>query len=308
MTQAGILLIASIAGIPVVARRLCVAVLLLSPLAWCSSHATAQVTKVHYRIESLRSDRLYEYYLELLTLALDSTKRKYGDYELVPLYNMNFSRALITARKNTVANFIFGTSYSREMAAEFALIDKPIDMGLLSYRVCFTSTDLLENFKHVHTLDDLIGYTIGQGSDWLDVPLLRANGLTVVEYPIYNTLFSAVARGRFDLFCRGISELKIEWDAHKSLDGLAIEKYFALYYPFPRFLWTNTRNTQLVDRLTEGLNKVLESGQAKALTEKHHRASIDFSNLRQRTLIRLKNPNLVGLKSDFEKYFFNPLE
>lgn len=51
-------------------------------------------------------------------------------------------------------------------------------------------------------LDDLACYKAGQGFDWVETSVLRANGLPVMTSANSETLYGMLAAGRFDYFPR----------------------------------------------------------------------------------------------------------
>ncbi|MBK8187826.1 MAG: ABC transporter substrate-binding protein [Cellvibrio sp.] len=261
---------------------------------------------VHYRVESIADDGMYTYYIELIKGALDNTQEEYGPYQLIPLFELTFPRAKLLAKNNLVSNLLIGTSYSTEMASQYAFVPLPIDFGMMSYRVCFTRKEKLAELKQATQLDQLRQYTIGQGKSWLDVEVLKANGFNVIEYASYKSLFPSVARGRFDLFCRSVTEILPEWDAHKSINNLALDESFALYYPFPRFFWTNKNNHLLLERVTKGLTRMYQDGTALKIWKKHNQKNLDFAKLSSRRIFYLHNPQLEGIDLNFKQYFYNP--
>lgn len=261
---------------------------------------------VNYRVKTINNEGKLNYYMELLDSALKRTESEYGPYQLGPMLELTFTRAKRTAKHNTIPNLILGTSYSKEMETDYAYIPIPMDFGITSYRICFTSKDKVEELKKVKTINELRRYSIGQGKDWLDVAVLRANGFNVVEYPNYKSLFPAVVRGRFDLFCRSIDEIYPEWEIYKNTKNLAIEESFILYYEFPRFFWTNRENKILIERLTKGLQSIFEDNTALQIWKKHHLQNIEFVKPKSRNIFYLENPLLNDLQNDVNQYYYDP--
>lgn len=251
-------------------------------------------------------DQRLNYETALLELALEKTREAFGPYKLQPGYAMNLPRAISMARNNEVENLFFKTSYSTALNREFAHPPYPLDRGVLGYRVCFVHSALAEEVSKIQSLNQLRQYTIGQGSGWLDVDILRHNGFTVIESDNYANLFLMLSAGRIDLFCRGVTEVQNEWQAHKDLPGLSLNNSFALYYPLPRFFWTHKNNQLALQRISRGLQLALADGSADKLWQKHHGRYLDFVQLPQRHIFTLENPNLEGIESDFEEHFFRP--
>lgn len=292
-------------------KRIFTALLSLFLLACAGSIQLASAQSnfvVHYRVESIKSDHIYDYYLQLLDEAIKATEEEFGAYTLVPVFDMSWERAKQTARKNSIDNLLIGTSYSSALEKELSYIPYPIDLGMMSYRVCFSSIALLPDLAKVEDLESLRRYSVGQGKNWLDVQVLEANGFTVVEHSAYESLFRSVARGRFDLFCRSINEILPEYEARKHIKNLEVEKSFAIYYTFPRFLWTNKSNVELQERVSKGMALVLQRGVARELWLQHNQESLNFADLKSRRIFKLSNPLLKDIDVSFEQYFLNPFD
>src|SRR5262249_37190127 len=122
---------------------------------------------------------------------------------------------------------------TRERDARLRAISIPIDFGLIGWRVLLIRRDAAAKFSEIRTLSDLAPRTAGpagQGHDWPDLPILRANGLTVVPSSTYEGLFQMLARRRIDYVPRAVSEFAGELDEHASLP-LAIEPALMIHYP-----------------------------------------------------------------------------
>ncbi|MFE8730059.1 hypothetical protein ACFX56_23830, partial [Aeromonas hydrophila] len=98
------------------------------------------------------------------------------------------------------------------------------------------------------------------GKGWLDVDILRHAGLEVMEVDGYEKLFKMVARGRFDLFCRGVSELRSEQLTHDEVEGLKVDDALMIYYPLPRVFYTNANNREALKRVEQGLQIAWQDG------------------------------------------------
>jgi hypothetical protein len=282
-----------------------IVILLLANAAKVNSQVQSPFV-VNYRVKAVNNEGKFNYYMELIDTALKRTEQEYGPYKLSPLPELTFTRMKRTAKDNSISNLILGTSYSAEMEADYAYIPIPMDFGITSYRVCFTRKEKIEELKRIKSINELRRYSIGQGKDWLDVAVLRANGFTVIEYPNYKNLFQAVARGRFDLFCRSIDEIRPEWEIYKDIKGLSIEESFIIHYEFPRFFWTNRENKLLIERLSKGLSSIFEDSTALTIWKKHHLKNIEFVKLKGRNIFYLENPQLNDLQNDFNPYYYDP--
>jgi len=139
------------------------------------------------------------------------------------------------------------------------------------------------------------------------VDILRANGLPVEVIPTYESLFSMVARNRFDLFCRGANEVLEEYESHRHIEQLRVDRRFALVYPLPRFFYAHRNNRAALNRIHKGLTLAFEDGSLMALWRKEYQDSVVFSGLHHRRLFFLDNTRLKGLDPRYQRYNYNPL-
>jgi len=121
-------------------------------------------------------------------------------------------------------------------------------------------------------------------------------------------LFPMVAASRFYFLCRGANELKTEWEANKDLKNFAYDSSFVIFYPLPRYFWTNKLNTQAIERLHYGLQIAFDDGSMHEVWRKHYQQAVDFSKLNERRVFKLENPGLDGVVPGFEKYFYDPFK
>ena len=230
--------------------------------------------------------------IALLYEALERTVPEYGPYVLKPSSEpMNEARYLQELRSGKAITIAL-SSTSVEKERDFLVVRIPLDKGLLSYRISLISKSAVNRINQVKTLDDLKKLTIGQGVGWGDVKVYQANGLNVVtnEYP---ALFPMVAASRFDLFPRGVNEYRGEFEQHvKANPNLAIDQHLLLYYPWPYYFFFNKSSPALRNRVEAGLRKMIRDGSFDKIFAQFHRDDIEKAHLRDRTIIRLKNPLL----------------
>lgn len=258
-----------------------------------------------FRRAESEKDLRYEYDNELLRLALESTIETDGPYQLVPSPIMNYARARAYISDNSLPNFIIKLSYEPRFESQgMAYAPFPVDLGIVGYRVCFANPEVAEQFSQAKTYNDLRNFNYGQGTGWADVEILRHNGFTVTEVSEYESLFRMVANRRFDLFCRGANELLDEMNMHQHIQNLSYDKSIALFYPLPRFFYTNATNTSALDRIHRGLINAYDNGSLQRLWRKHYQKGIDFVELDQRRIFILENPLIKDLKFDYQKYFY----
>lgn len=262
-----------------------------------------------YRKPESDSDHRYDYDNAVLKLALEKTRKEYGNFRFQASPPMNYSRAIEDSRNKVYPNFFIKLSYEdrfAEMGLTYARF--PIDLGIVGYRVCFVRSALKAQLEKTTNLTELKRYTHGQGIGWSDVQVLRHNGFTVYEVSNYESLFKMVAAGRFDLFCRGANELFDEYRLHSNITQLDYDSSFAIVYPLPRFFFTNTTNKKAIERVTKGLQAAYLDGSLQQLWREEYQRSIDFAGLKKRRIFRIENPQLSKINFNYQKYNFDPLK
>jgi hypothetical protein len=109
----------------------------------------------------------------------------------------------------------------------------------------------------------------------------------------YENLFKMLMKKRFGFFPRGINEAWNELNSKgKTYPDLAVEKYLALYYPFPIYFFVNKNKPELAQKIEHGLEIALEDGSFKKLFFEYHDTIIKQANLNDRIVFRLTNPIL----------------
>lgn len=247
-----------------------------------------------------------EYNISVLRLALDKTVASYGPYELIVKDKTTTARALELTRDNHFPNFFSKQSATKARTEELGYVPFPVDLGIVGYRIFFVAPRSMEQLNAVKSLDDLKKLTIGQGLGWLDNRILEYNGFNVVTGSSYESLFKMVAKGRFDLFARGSNELYREYISHQYIKGLNYDKNFVLYYPLPRFFFTNNANQLAISRVYKGLQMAYKDGSLIKLWDKLYKESIDFADIKNRTIFNIENPYLTGMDDSYKQYLYVP--
>ncbi len=261
---------------------------------------------VTYRSQESVNDIRQEYNIALLELALQKTTTEYGPYKLIPSIRMNAARSLVAAKNNEFENFFIKRSVSKMLLNELSYVSFPVDRGIVGYRVFFVSPDARDRLKNVNTIEELKLFTMGQGIGWLDIKILEHNGFRVITGSSYEGLFNMVARGRFDLFPRGTNELYGEFKSHSTIKDLIYDDSIALYYPLPRFFFTAKKNLIARKRIEDGLIAAYNDGSFIKIWKKFYTQSLDFVDLKNRKILKIDNPFLVGVDKSYERYLYTP--
>lgn len=267
-----------------------------------AQHPTVFHTPAKETSESGR--RTYSY--NLLKLALDKTVADYGPYTLNEVRDLSVKRMHLVADNNKYENFIVKLTYSDSYQDRYIYAPFPAEFGGMGYRVCFVAPTFYEESNRVTTLEQLRMYTIGQGVNWPDTKIIRANKINVSEVRHSESLFSMTDKGRFDFFCRGITEPKWEIDQYDGDFPLVLNKSFVLRYTLPRFFYTNKENTAAIERITEGLKRAFNDGSAFAYYESLYQDYIDFVKIKDRTIIDLTNPDLRFIDNSYQQFIIPP--
>ncbi|KZM44337.1 hypothetical protein OA92_06620 [Marinomonas sp. SBI22] len=233
------------------------------------------------------------YFIDVLKLALSKTEERYGRFELNKAdIEMNQLRALKNLEnKNNIDVVWTMTSIEREELLEPIRI--PLLKGLLGYRVFIIRKGTQPSFSAVESLSQLKALSAGQGADWPDTSILKANGLTVVEASGYSILFSMLERERFDYFPRGVNEPWAEVSAHAD-KGLEVEKTLILQYPAPIYFFVNKDNQALAERIELGLRRAIEDGSFDIIFRNHpaNKEIFNLAEIEKRRIFKLANPFL----------------
>ncbi|MFZ6780652.1 substrate-binding periplasmic protein [Undibacterium sp. Ji83W] len=234
---------------------------------------------------------IYEYRWKLLELALAHTRDE-ANVRLEPFAEeVTQNRGISLLQSGAIDVIALGTNAERE--AQMLPVKIDILRGIIGYRVLvIRKTDQ----AGIAMMDEQAlrqQLTFGLNSQWADLPILRANGFTVVTSTNYENLFGMLAAGRFDAFTRGLNEAYLEIEKHKEqFPQLTAEKSKALYFPYPVYFWVNKDNQLLASRIERGLKLALADGSFRQLFESYHAKEIKQLASEKRQLIRLSNPVL----------------
>jgi len=262
---------------------------------------------ITYRSPESDKDTRYDYDNESLRLALEKTEAQWGAFRLVPSPKMNCARAIEYHHENRLENPMFKLSASTKLCAKNAYAPFPLDLGIAGYRVFLVSKSMDKKLSTIHSLEELRKLTIGQGHGWLDIDILDSGGFTVVPIPTYESLFSMVAEGRFDLFSRGINEVKQEYHSHSKTKNLTLNRDVGLYYPLPRFFFSNKKNAKATKRIYEGLEIAYHDGSLIKLWKKHYGPSLDFAQIESTKFFQIRNQFLTGVPDTYKQFMLpNP--
>ncbi|MGI0115607.1 substrate-binding periplasmic protein [Zooshikella sp. RANM57] len=263
--------------------------------------------KVVYPPPESENDTRFSDLIEILEMALKKTEDKYGGFELMPYKTvMREIRYIEELKKGGSVNVIW-SSTSPDKERELLPIRIPLRKGILGYRVSLINKSNQAKIDQLNTLADLQKVTIGQGTGWGDVVIYEANNIKV-RTASYESLFKMLNADRFDLFPRGINEAFAEYEARKDENkNIAIEQKLLIVYPWPYYFFTNQNDTQLADRLREGLDTMMADGSFDDIFNKYSGDAVSKANIANRRIIKITNPMLPPeTPVDDERLWFKP--
>lgn len=240
---------------------------------------------IHY----FPSGAIYEYRWKLLELALAHTNDTKKPLQLVPFTeNVTQNRGISLLEAGDIDVIALGTNAERE--AQLLPIKIDILRGIVGFRLLVIRSADQERITRMDDISLRKQLMFGLNSQWADLPIMRANGFSVVTSSDYENLFVMLAANRFDAFPRGLNEARRELDERKqNYPQLAIEKSKALYFPYPVYFWVNKNNVALAKRIELGLTRSLADGSFRKLFESYHAAEITAIKKEKRKVILLDN-------------------
>lgn len=255
--------------------------------AWIGQVAAAETTLRYFP-----SGLIYEYRWKLLELALAQTKVAGETVRLLPYAeDVTQNRGVQLLQSGAIDVIALGTNDEREEKMRPVKID--ILRGIVGFRLLVIRAGDQRRISRLDEQSIRTQLSFGLNSQWADLPVMRANGFTVVTSSNYENLFEMLSASRFDAFPRGLNEAQRELDERKhSYPQLAVEKTKALFFPFPIYFWVNKNNAALAQRIERGLQQSLTDGSFRKLFESYHAAEIAAVRKEKRQVIRLESPIL----------------
>jgi len=284
------------------------AVIALSASAQPPADATPKTLIVTHKLPEYGDLTRKTYEQQVIELALEKTQQKVGAFEMVPINVISRTHAIAALNQNIYKNFVILLSYDDALikSGNLSYIPFPVELGALSYRICYANKKLAAQVQDIHSIAQLKHYKVGVGAGWVDSKILQHYGLHVVEGSNITSLFRMTQAGRVDLFCPSPTEYFHELRAEKTAD-LQLDNKLALYYPLPKFLFSNKNNQPLLDRIKEGIDIAYKDGSFQQLWRDVHADGLKRAKLDERHFINMENPFITTLNDDYKQYLFNPL-
>ncbi|WP_295992202.1 hypothetical protein [Rugamonas sp.] len=290
-------------------RCLCViaAVLLYSAPAYCPA-APPMVVRYYY---SANDAVRYDYYAELLNMALKRTEAEYGPYRME-----RYTASLSSARWNALAiqgksiNVMWSNIGHADLNEKMIPIPIPADRGVHGYRVFLIRAERQAEFSQIKNLAALRHFVMGQGANWGDLKILKHNGIPVVTGTLYENLFPMLEARRFDYFSRSVLEAPLEIASFGSTyPDLKVESSLLLHYQFPVLFFVAKTEPALARRVRSGMEIMVKDGSLKQLFYQYFQKSLADLKLNSRTVLEMENPYLPPfVPVSNRELWFDPLE
>ncbi|MBU2987320.1 diguanylate cyclase [Saccharophagus degradans] len=189
---------------------------------------------------------------------------------------------------------IFWAATTKEFEATLIAIRIPIFRGLLGHRIAIIPRAHQGKYANVTTMEQVKKLTIGQGLDWTDARILKANGFDVTESADVENLYRMLLANRFDLFLRGVMEPWDEVNQHPELP-LAVEENLMFIYRMPAYLFVSPKKPDIAAIIENGLWQALEDGSFDKvlINDPVFNEALQKLNAKKRTIFYLDNPLLL---------------
>ncbi len=269
-------------------RRTLITATLAAPLGASSA---AEPVRLPHHLGA--EDPQLPYVQRVVQLALERVGRS-ADIRLVDL-DMAQSRSLTELAAGTSPFDLMWTMTDTHREASGLLpVRIPIDRGLMGWRLLLVREDDLPRWRGPLGLPELRRRSAGQGHDWPDTAILRANELPVATASNYDALFRMLRAQRFDYFPRSILEIDAELAGNRH-PGLAIVPDLMLHYPAASYLFVSPRRPELALQLKEGLELSVADGSLRRLHHEAYGALLRAHPVAPSRVLRLRNPLLPPL-------------
>lgn len=237
---------------------------------------------------------------ELLALALELSRDKYGPYSIVRQREETVIRRQLVELDKGGSLSVAVAMPSQEWLDAALPVRVPIMRGLPSFRFFLGRQDDRPLHEAVKTVNDLRAFSIGQGPGWSTAKVLEDNGFKVVYGGAHPTLIPMLHSGRFQLLMRGIYEVEPELQAQQQAHpGLLVVDSFALFTYMPMYFFVAKSQPLLAERLEYGLKKAHANGQMDRLFKRNFGDSLKLLQNKRLKIFHVPNTNID--KSFFER-------
>jgi hypothetical protein len=241
------------------------------------------------------TDSRYDYPHQLLQRILEETETDYPQAKVTHTdYVMSRNRMLLSLVEGTLLHVV-AEAPKKAWLEKLLVIRIPIRKGIQGYRLFFINESDQRTIARIKTLKEFMKLATGSGAGWSTAQIMSSAGFNVVTGNNYDGLFDMLEKRRFLTLGRGINEIGPEFLIQKKLHpNLAIESTLAVHIPLPTYFFVSPEKPKLAKRIEEGLWKLIDSGDFDKIFLSFHKKIIEGTNLQQRRIFSLPNPNLTA--------------
>jgi hypothetical protein len=271
-------------------RMLCSLLLLLCSAIVAHADSSPTVIK-HYNQGYTPLLRLY--LTDVLKLVLDKTTDQYGPYELQYFSEtMSANRSKLETEKGMRLDLLFSPHWRGHFVDPNKVIpvEFPALNGMLGLRNLIALDETWQRLEKNANLQNFKQLVAGMGA-WIDVEILVANNIRVVEAQTFDAMFPMLMRGRFDYIPLSVLDADTALTTRKiEYPGLSLNRDISLFYPLPFYLYVNAQKPDLAERLQKGVQIALADGSIDALFNQHFFYVRPELQTKKRKLVVLHNP------------------
>jgi len=279
-------------------RRILLLLQLLVLMLW-SSHSLAKEVIKHYNQGF--SPLLRVYLTDVLKLTLDATTPEYGPYEMQYFSQfLSSNRSKLETEKGVLLDLLFSPHWRGHYVNTENVIpvEFPVLNGMLGLRSVILTQETLPSLKQSLNQVDFKQMTAGLGAKWVDVEILAANNIQVVEAQKFDALFPMLMHKRFDYVPLSVLEAQTALAEHRLIySNLVISEDISLFYPIPFYLYVNAQRPVLAERLQKGLAITLADGSLDKLFDQHFAYVHAELKRTRKHLVILNNPLISAEKN-----------
>lgn len=249
-------------------------------------------------------DASYDYFMQLLTKAMQITEKEYGPFQIKTVPHPGQERVLMLLSAGKFYDIAWSGS-SKQRDEKLLRVAFPLFKGGLGWRGSIVRQEDSDRFSKITDKAELTEWIACQGMHWPDADILEQGGLTVYRVTHFDSMLQMLVLKRCDYLplsiFEGEAELALVAD---SFPSLSFNHDVIIRYPLTMNFYVNLDNTLLAERLEAGLIALEQSGKLVSFMQAHPLTENAFplSHFNNATLITLDNANYQG--DELHKYGF----
>ena len=257
-----------------------------------SSEPAALETTVIKFWNGNRSEARKIYERKVLDAIMDATKAEWGPWQIdenQDEYPGDEESLVYTEKGHDLFATIAGNQkFTKD---DKIVIPHLLTKNLLGYRIPIIREEDAGLFNQIREAADLQKLKHGIPHTWSDAEIFRYNGYNVVEDGSFDDIFERLKTGLFDYSAYGANEVLGVYENRASRhEGLIIDENILLFYQFPLVFYVNPELHLLAERIEDGFQKIIASGELDAIFNHHYGNIVEQLSLDKRVMFVLDNP------------------